>query len=227
MGVAGSVGLLSPRNDAVPVLQLRVNDVKRRVVVDSGCSRCLVHVSCCGSWTRNNAAIVTMDGSRHQCMGVSTVCVEAESGPLKFVQALVVNFRPLNFDFILGMDGVLAFGGMSIEGDGKVTLGPGRPASKQEMPVEVSLGAGGVVAGSDHINLMNESGDEQDRQELVIDENDFVFRFDARTKQWTAAWKWTDGRHTEGLSNGVAEYRIQPEAQGEYEKEIGVWMGRG
>ena len=236
MGVAGSVGLLSPCSDAVPAVQLRVNDVERRVMVDTGCSQCLVHVSCCGSWTRSSAAIVTMDGSRHQCMGVTTVCIHAECEPPKFVQALVVNFRPLNFDFILGMNGVLAFGGMCVRSDGTVMLGPRNSISEVEeadrktenWSMDENMNRSGGVTGEIFEGKpVGRASKELASRNLVVDESDFVVRFDARTRQWTAAWKWTDDRQPDALKNCVAEYKIKPEAKEEYEKEIGEWMERG
>lgn len=226
MGVAGSVGLLSLANDALPVVQLRVNDVKRRVMVDSGCSRCLVHISCCGSWTPCNSAIMTMDGARHQCMGVSNVCLQEGSAPPKFVQALVVNFRPLNFDFVLGMNGVRALGGMRIESSGKVTLGRENPAHEWGQADLRGVPAGGV-AGKSEVKQMRQTSDEGSCTDLVIEENDFVVRFDANKKQWTAAWKWTEDRQPKALKNCIAEYSIKPEAKEEYEREIAVWMERG
>ena len=227
MGVAGSVGLLSPDNDAVPVVRLRVNDVRRNVMVDSGCSRCLVHVSCCGSWTRTDSAIVTVDGTRHQCLGVSSVCLQDGSGPPKFVQALVVDFRPLNFDFILGMNGLQAFGGAFIEGNGKVTLGPEKRERGERRTEVEGLTAGAADVKSDEMKPMEQKNDVRSCEDLVIDENDFVVRFDSVKKQWTAAWKWNDDQKPEALKNCVAEYSIKAEAKAEYEKEIAEWLERG
>ena len=188
---------------------------------------CLVHVSCCGSWERSSdAAIITTDGARHHCMGVSNVCLQAGTGPPRFVRVLVVSFRPLNFDFILGMNGVKAFGGARIEGNGKVTLGYETPASEQRRSGTQGVVAGGATRKSE-MKPVEEVSDGRICEDLVINESDFEVRFDAKEKQWTAAWKWTKDSQPEALKNCMSEYAIKAEAKNEYEQEIAEWVERG
>ena len=225
-GVA-SVGLLSSVKDAVPKLRMQVNDSTLTVLVDTGCSRCLVHVSCCGPWQRSDVGIITMDGAKHRCLGTTHVCLKLESEMPRIVEAIVIDFRPLNFDFVLGMNGVSAFGGAFIGADGEVLLGDqnharacmGRNSAPAGAVTEVAAAQAEVpVAKQNKRELVNG---------IVIEEKDFTARYDAREKQWTAAWKWTDGREPPTLDNNVAQYAVKSSVREEYEREIAVWKERG
>ncbi|KRX80082.1 hypothetical protein T06_13903, partial [Trichinella sp. T6] len=47
-----SASLLSPRplTEALPAVRMNVGGIRRRVLVDTGCSVCVVHALCCRSW---------------------------------------------------------------------------------------------------------------------------------------------------------------------------------
>ena len=213
---------------------MRVNDVSRAVLVDTGCSRCLVHVSCCGAWHRSDVSIVTMNGARHRCLGVSNVCIQIDGHSPKFVQAFVIDFRPLNVDFVLGMNGVIAFGGVFVGAEGRVELGsrqdeaiasaahiPGgvnewRENGNVERDAERSFRRGekaascGETEGEDsdqRVNAKNLAAGE--RSDIEIEEKDFKVTFDAEKKKWTAVWKWTDDQKPKALTNTVTEYAIK------------------
>ena len=160
-----------------------------------------------------------------------------------FVDALVIGFRPLNFEFVFGMNGVRAFGGVHIGAEGCVTLG-----AKAAGCMEVS-GSSGGEGGQNVANARRESCSkspqngvtsggavtvECDRpvkgvacQDIVVDEADFTARFDANKKQWTVSWKWFGNDQPSGLKNSVGEYQIKPEARAEYECEVQEWIDRG
>ena len=211
---------------------MQVNDVARKVLVDSGCSRCLVHVSACGSWRPSDVGIVTMDGARHRCLGVSTVCVKTELGSPKFIEAFVIDFRPLNYDFVLGMNGVKALGGVCIGADGEVTFSDGGTKHRSI----VGVPAGGLMeealvearesAGGDTVDAAA-SVVTADNRDITVEEADFRVTFDARKRQWTVMWKWSGDGKPDDLKNSVGEYTVKPAVRVEYEREIEDWMNRG
>ena len=62
-------------NAALPVTHLTVDGVKRTVLIDTGCSMSIVHVSCCSRWSEKNVDLMTINGERQQCVGVGQVSV--------------------------------------------------------------------------------------------------------------------------------------------------------
>ena len=61
---------------------------------------------------------------RQQCVGVGQVNVSTRDGISVDIDVLVVKFRPLNFDFVLGMNGIAAVGGVTVKSSCDVQLGP-------------------------------------------------------------------------------------------------------
>ncbi|KHJ40586.1 zinc knuckle [Trichuris suis] len=86
--------------------------------------------------------------------------------------------RPLGFDFILGMNGITALGGVSIDGERRVRFGG----------VECAVICAATPAG------------------VRLEEKDFAATFDPVARSWTAAWKWSDGEGPAVLKNYVGEY---------------------
>ncbi|XP_043212392.1 uncharacterized protein LOC122376558, partial [Amphibalanus amphitrite] len=62
---------------------------------------------------------------------------------------------------------------------------------------------------------------------LALDAADFSARFEARTGEWTVAWKWADGEGPEYLQNQVAQYAVPPEARSAYDAELELWIREG
>ena len=83
-------------------------------LVDSGCSHCIVHAPYCASWTRKRADVMTMSGERQRCEGVGRVQLRVCNGDSVVVDVYVVDFKPLGFEFILGVNGISALGGVTI-----------------------------------------------------------------------------------------------------------------
>ncbi|KRY84782.1 hypothetical protein T4D_12964 [Trichinella pseudospiralis] len=52
---------------------MNVGGIQRRVLVDTGCSVCVAHASCCRSWRKENVAITTMCGQAIGCEGTGVV----------------------------------------------------------------------------------------------------------------------------------------------------------
>ncbi|KAF0293263.1 hypothetical protein FJT64_008856 [Amphibalanus amphitrite] len=59
--------------------------------------------------------VITVSGGRYECRGTGPVRVGVCSGVSADVNALVVADRPLGFDLVLGMDAVVALGGVTVK----------------------------------------------------------------------------------------------------------------
>ena len=57
---------------------------------------------------------MTVSGERQRCEGVGRVKLHVCNGSSVVVDVYVVDFKPLGFDFILGINGISALGGMTI-----------------------------------------------------------------------------------------------------------------
>ena len=99
---------------SLPLRRLSVNGCERMVLIDTGCSRSIVHASVCVNWKRQRENIFTVSGERSECDGVGQVSVELEDGTKAVFSALVVREKPLGLDLILGMDGIEALGGVTV-----------------------------------------------------------------------------------------------------------------
>lgn len=55
-----------------------------------------------------------------QCSGVVSVAIRVQSGAAAEVNVYVSETKPLNFDMILGMNGLSVFGGVNISPNGYV-----------------------------------------------------------------------------------------------------------
>ena len=97
---------------ALPVTNISVDGAIRLALVDSGCSHCIVHAPYCASWTRKRADVMTVSGQR--CEGVGRVKLRVCNGSSVEVDVYVVDFKPLGFEFILGINGISALGGVTI-----------------------------------------------------------------------------------------------------------------
>lgn len=132
------------------------------MLIDSGCSCCIVYAPICKSWTRRKISVTTMSGEQQQCQGVGRVTLRTASGRETVVEAYVVDFKPLGLDFILGIPGIVALGGVTIRRPGEVRIGEG--------PDIVCAAAA----------------------DLWIDRRDFAASFTAETAAWTVSWHWSE-----------------------------------
>ena len=175
-----------------------VDGVMRVTLIDSGCSQCIVYAPYCASWTRKSVDVLTVSGQRQHCEGDGRVQLRACNGGAVVVDVYVVGFKPLGFDFILGINGISALGG--------VTISPSL-ATCFELP---ETDEKPVCASA-----------------IKIEEADFCISFGAIEKAWTVAWKWSDNAEPDALRNRVAEYSIPPTARLRYEEEIEQWITNG
>ena len=168
-----------------------VDGVMRVTLIDSGCSQFIVYAPYCASWTRKSVDVLTVSGQRQHCEGDGRVQLGACNGGSVVVDVYVVGFKPLGFDFILGINGISALGGVTISPSLATCFGL---PETDEKPVCASA--------------------------IKIEEADFCISFDAIEKAWTVAWKWSDDAEPDALRNRVAEYSIPPTARLRYEEEI-------
>ena len=176
---------------ALPEMQLLVNGVNCDALVDTGCTKCIVHASLCSRWTRENVNVTTVSGERYKCLGTSEVQIQLHSGASVTVSALVVSFKPLNYDFILGMNCVMALHGVTVSSSRKVRFG-------------IEDASAAVVTA----------------ETTTIDEKDFKVTYDEQANKWTVLWKWHANEGPPWLQNTVSEYSIPRVARQEYENEL-------
>uniref|UniRef100_A0A5S6R0A2 Integrase catalytic domain-containing protein n=1 Tax=Trichuris muris TaxID=70415 RepID=A0A5S6R0A2_TRIMR len=180
---------------ALPSVRLRIDGTPRNVLVDTGCSKCVAHVESCKRWTRRPVSLLAVDGKELRCQGTGIVSLEQNGGRRATVEAIIVNAKPLGFDFVLGMNGIEALGGVTVSKGPRVSFG--------------SESAEICSAGVDAIRL---------------EERDFSVAYDPVTRVWSAAWKWTGGEGPAVLKNSVKEYSPSAWARASYEKELEKWI---
>lgn len=96
-------------------IEMRIGGIDRVVLVDSRCTISVIYKQCCESWYNEAVEIATVNGQSQACEGVASVRATS-NGQSVLIDVYVVAYRPLGFDFILGMNGVEAFGGITIIG---------------------------------------------------------------------------------------------------------------
>ena len=99
---------------ALPVTNVSVDGAICLALVDSGCSHCIVQAPYCEWWTRKRADLMTVSCQRQHCEGVGRVQLRACNGDSMVIGVYVVDFMPLGFEFVLGINGISALGGVTI-----------------------------------------------------------------------------------------------------------------
>ena len=235
----------------LPVVKLSVDGAICRALVDSGCSHCIVHAPYCASWTRKRVDVMTMSGERQRCEGVGRVQLRVSNGDSVVVDVYVVDFKPLGFEFILGVNGISALGGVTISPSLAMHFGSAdeKPICAVATQVEKIVGAGVTQAektvGTGVTQVKKTVGTGVTQAEKIvgagvtqaektvgegaieIDEPDFRVLFDASEKAWTVTWKWSDDTEPDALRNRVTEYAIPTAARSSYEQEIQEWIANG
>lgn len=155
-------------------------------------------MSRCSSWKHEAISVLTVSGKEHFSKGTGIVCIHLSNGEAVEVDVLVVDTTPLGFWFILGMNGIVALGGATVNEERCVRFG------KEDL---VSCAAGATVIG--------------------VDEQDFSATYDAATNSWTAKWKWSQDGEPSTLRNKVEEYSVPSVARVMYEDKLEKWIADG
>ncbi|KAG0724811.1 hypothetical protein GWK47_039835 [Chionoecetes opilio] len=128
------------------------------MLVETGCSRSIAHVSCCKAWKKGIVSMTTVSGEEWQCEGTGIVRLQLSGGAFTTVRVSVTAVKPLGFEFILGMDGIKALDGVIVDARNGVRFGVEKS--------EFCAAANTVVA---------------------VDERDFSATYHPVTNSWTAA----------------------------------------
>ena len=199
-------------------MKLSVDGAICHALVDSGCSHCIVHAPYCASWTRRRADVMTMSGERQRCEGVGRVQIRVCNGDSVVVDVYVVDFKPLGFEFILGVNGISALGGVTISPSLAMHFGStdekpicavatqvkkmvGRPTGVTQVEKIVGVGVTQVEKTID--TGVTQVEKTIGAAAIEIDEPDFRVLFDASEKAWTVTWKWSDDAEPDALRNRV------------------------
>uniref|UniRef100_A0A5S6QFN5 Peptidase A2 domain-containing protein n=2 Tax=Trichuris muris TaxID=70415 RepID=A0A5S6QFN5_TRIMR len=169
---------------ALPSVWIQVDGVDRRALVDSGCTSCVVHAPCCRRWSKQPTSLYTISGDKLRCAGVGTATLELREGHAVEVDVIVSEQKPLGFDLVLGIHAIQRLGGMFLDHQGDVQLGP--------------LNA--PICASAHA-------------EIRVEGAEFVAAYEPTLKSWKAAWKWANGCAPTILHNTKEEYPplLQPD----------------
>ena len=104
--------------EALPVAEVWLDGNRHKVLVNTGCSRCVAHVSCCKKWRKEDVAILTISGEEQRCEGTGVVSLGLDNGA-----SVDMGDKPLGFPFVLGMNGVTALGRVSVNAHRQVRFG--------------------------------------------------------------------------------------------------------
>lgn len=176
----------------------------RDVLIDSGCSRCIVYKTCCTILEKRSITVTTVNGQKQRCLGTTRISLRVHNCQPVNIDALVVDFKPLGFECILGVNAIASLGGVTILSSLEVCFG----ASKQGVNVSTFCASA------------RES-------EIAVEGPDYRVSFDADQKMWTASWKWSNDSEPLSLRNRVTEYTIPAGAREEYEAEVQEWINKG
>ena len=83
-----------PVKEAQPTAEVWVNGVLTTAMVDTGCSRCIAHVSRYSSWKHEAVSVLTVSGKEHFCKGTGIVHIHLSNGEAVKVDVLVVDTTP-------------------------------------------------------------------------------------------------------------------------------------
>ena len=170
--------------------------------------------------------MITLSGERYVCDGRGKVTVQTMSGALIELDVLVSARKPLNFSFILGMNGVRALQGVSVSASNAVNFGidavvPAAPVAAAASDVI----SGAAVNSSQHPGRCGAAV--QPDLTTTVEAPDYTVHFDPTAKTWTMKWKWTDDAEPECLHNTVAQYDVTPDARREFDDELTRWVENG
>ncbi|MPC58707.1 hypothetical protein E2C01_052714 [Portunus trituberculatus] len=135
--------------------------------------------------------MVTVSREPYECMGSGVVQVCLASGVSVPMSVVAISSKPLNFAFILSMNGITALHDIRVRSQTDVLFG-----------LEEEQGLAVAAATS-----------------LDIDERDFKVTFNTNTNQWTVLWNWCDSMELPQLFNTASEYKVARQVWLEYENE--------
>ena len=109
-------------NAVLPVVGIYVDVRRCSALIDTGCSRTIVHADRCRSWRKASVDVEIISGTSRACCGVGVVSISTDEGNSARVDVLVVHCKPLGFDLLLGVDTIKAVGGVVVGPTGSAQL---------------------------------------------------------------------------------------------------------
>ena len=185
-------------------------------LIDTGCTRTLVHASLCKRWHERKLHVVTVSGQQLECAGITDVRVAVPGMRRVTVSALVVRDRPLGFAAIVGMDTVRELGGVTVRSTDDVRFG-----CETDTVRETCAAAEGSCAA------VTAAEDPQRGRPLRVDREGFHVTFDPAERRWTVAWDWTADNPPPEMAGRVSEYPVPAGVRAEYEAELSDWVAKG
>ena len=237
IGIAASL-FASSRAEVLPSVTLQIDGRECKAMVDSGCTRTLIHKDWCGHWERRNVGMWTVNEQKWSCLGVARVRIATACGRVAEVEAYVLPKQPFGFPCILGLDASDQWGGMTIRADRSVRFGEcgcrGLGTADRACGTTVCDGAVKAdrvreVVACNNTAVVAAVPDEKDvsSSAMGVDERDFSVKFDSKTKEWTVEWKWRRGQEPGLLRNKMEQYAVPSAVQDQYESEIREWIQQG
>ena len=106
---------------ALVVIQIKVDGINARAIVDTGCSTTIFLQNLVSKDQMERASdvkVTTFGGEVQKCVGTATVSLEVGNVCARD-QVLVASFRPFGADVMLGMSSIRMLGGLTILPSGK------------------------------------------------------------------------------------------------------------
>ena len=184
-------------NQALPMMDVRVNGKYVRALIDTGSSQSILSRRLVSEYTTGSGCVFGVSGHAERIVGNAKVDVDIGSKRLR-VNCLILNEIIEGIDFIVGMDVIAEMGGVSIK-------------------------EGEVQFPSEDLSLSAHS-DEEAESDLIIHDKDFVATFNGEF--WSVKWNWSSSEEPE-LSQQVSSYPIASEHREKFDLEINEWIDKG
>ncbi|KFD49045.1 hypothetical protein M513_10093 [Trichuris suis] len=150
------------------------------------------------SWRKQQIHVTTVSGGQLHCIGVGSVKLQLSEGDPVTIEGVIADKKPPGFDVIIGMNGISALGGVTVNVQGQVQFGTAKAV---------------VVASA--------------AASIRVDEKDFVATYDPATNTWTTAWKWANDAAPEVLRNTKEEFPLPEGIREAYTEELEQWIQNG
>ena len=179
-----------------------MNGRKLRALVDIGCITTLVTLEIAEDWN-GKLKITVVDGRDVDCKGISLLKLVV-SGMKLNINAVVTDRMVEGIDLVMRMDTIHQLGGVLINGD-RVDFRAAKYAIAVHSRKDCEVG--------------------KEKEEIVIEDQDFCAEFDGRT--WTLEWYWKES--SPELRNRLACYEssLKGVVKEDFEREVDKWIDEG
>ena len=159
----------------------------------------------------------TIDGHLMRCLGTGRVQLRVQDVGEVSVDVVVVDRSPLGFKFILGMNGITALGGVSIDDARRVrfnsTLSPlcgsAEVQTSDHPAAETGRGDAFVTSTAESVRAELTETCRETEGQLCVEGEDFQAVYDSERNRWLAEWKWSEETGPRAMHNKRARIRYQ------------------